>query len=134
MSGREARVLADLAWPFFEAAARDELVIPRCDACSRYFFYATVLCQHCHSHEWTWTRSSGLGRVYASTVVHRPLQRELKAPYVVAVVELDEGVRLLTNIVAHGGAQPAIGSRVEAVFGKSWNGRTVPFFRLVRDA
>jgi uncharacterized OB-fold protein len=129
LSGFAPRTLADLAAPFFDAAARAELVVPRCDNCSRYFFYATVLCQHCHSPKWSWTRSSGLGTVYARTVVHRPLQPELEAPYVVAVIELDEGVRLMTNIVEVDPHQVAIGQRVEAVFGDSWNGRAVPFFR-----
>ncbi|MDO8210118.1 Zn-ribbon domain-containing OB-fold protein [Conexibacter sp. CPCC 206217] len=121
--------LAEISTPFFDACERGELIVPRCDACGRLFFYPTVLCPHCHSEEWGWQQVSGEATIYSFTEVHRPLGSQMPAPYVVAVVELAEGgVRMMTNIL---GVEPgglAIGDPVRVQFGTSWDGRTVPLF------
>jgi uncharacterized protein len=122
--------LAEIAVPFFEACERGELVIPRCDACGRLFFYPTVLCPRCHSDEWGWQRVSGDATIYSFTEVHRPLGSQLPAPYVVAVVTLaeDESVRMMTNILDVSPGELALGDPVKVRFGTSWDGRTVPMF------
>ena len=131
-----ARNLAEFFQPFFDGCARGELLIPRCRRCSRSFFYPTVLCPHCHNLGFDWVASPGRGKVYSYTSVHRPLVASLRAqaPYIVAVVELDEGVRMMTNILRVEEADVAIGDPVEVEFGTSWDGRAVPFFRLASQS
>lgn len=125
--------LGDIARPYFDAAARGELVIPQCNSCRRHFFYATVLCQHCHSGDWEWVRSDGAGAIYSHTAVHRPLGSSLPAPYIVVVVELDEGIRMMGNLLDCADDVVKIGQRVSVDFAPSWQGDAVPMFRLAGD-
>ena len=91
----------ELTRPFWEAAKRHDLVIPRCGACGRFFFYPRHTCPHCMASDWEWTPVSGSGRVYSFTLVRRPADPSFAGdvPYAYAVVELDEGPRMVTGIV-----------------------------------
>jgi uncharacterized OB-fold protein len=101
--------------PFWDGCARRELLIQRCETCGRFWFPPSNRCQHCWSPEFTWQRVSGRARLYSFTVFHRAYAAELadQLPYVVGVVELEEGPRLITNIV---GCDPA-GVRVDMPVG-----------------
>lgn len=86
---------------FWEACRRHELVLQRCTACEELRLYPRALCPTCLSSEVTFVRSSGQGIVYTFTATHQnqaPGFRE-DLPYVMAIVELAEGPRLMTNIV-----------------------------------
>ncbi|HEY1688371.1 MAG TPA: Zn-ribbon domain-containing OB-fold protein [Solirubrobacteraceae bacterium] len=122
--------LADIGRPYFEAAERGQLLLPRCNSCGRHFFYGTVLCQHCRSDDWDWVPSAGNGSIYSYTVVHRPLGSSLKAPYVVVVVTLEEGVRVMANLLDADPEAVAIDQRVQVDFAPDWQGKVVPMFRL----
>lgn len=90
---------------FFEAAARHELVLERCGACGELRYYPRAVCPACSSSEVEYVRTSGRGTVYTFTVTWQnqaPGFRE-QLPYVMAYVELDEGPRILTNVI---GAKP----------------------------
>jgi hypothetical protein len=126
--------LADIGAPYFEGAERGDLVIPRCSSCRRYFFYPTVLCPQCHATERTWEKVSGAGSIYSYTVVYRPLSSRLSAPYVVAVIELDEGVRMMGNVLGSDPDDIAIGDRVGVTFAEGGDGRTVPMFERTPPA
>ena len=91
----------ELTKPFWEAAKRHELLIPRCSACDRFFFYPRHTCPHCLSSDWVYAPVSGRGRVYSFTLVRRPANPAFgdDVPYPYAVVELDEGPRMVSNIV-----------------------------------
>lgn len=91
----------ELTRPFWEAAKRHELVIPRCRICNRYFWYPREVCPHCLRVDWEWTRVSGRGRLHTFTVVRQPLNPAFAddVPYAYAIVQLEEGVRLISNIV-----------------------------------
>jgi uncharacterized OB-fold protein len=119
--------LADISQPFFDGCARGELLVPKCERCGKLFFYPSVLCQHCHSPEWDWEPMSGDATVYSFTELHRPVG-DMQAPYIVAVVELAEGVRMMTNIVGDGAHDVSLGDPVRVRFGDSWDGRRVPLF------
>lgn len=120
--------LSDLADPFFEAAARDALAIPRCRNCARLFFYPTVLCPHCHHMGHDWVEVNGRGAIYSFTNVYRSPEPDVDVPYTVAIVELDEGIRLMTNIVDATPEQVQVGARVAVRFGTNFDGQRVPFF------
>jgi uncharacterized protein len=115
---------------FFEAVARGELAVQRCSACGLLRHYPRPHCPSCLSPEWTWQACSGKGTVYTFTVIRQngnPRFRE-RLPYVVAVVELDEGVRMLTNVVGCDVDEVRVGMPVAAVFEQDPDGRTVPRF------
>ncbi len=92
-------------------------MLQQCTGCARYVFYPRVLCPHCASTSLAWKSAAGLGTVYSTTVVAR---RETEGgPYNVALVDLDEGVRMMSRvegIVAPD--QVVIGQRVNAFIGR----------------
>jgi uncharacterized protein len=98
-----------LTAPFWEAAARGELVVQRCRSCGAHQFYPRPFCLACDGDGLEWVATAGTGTVYALTTVHLRVDPALEPPYAVAVVELDEGPRLVTNLV---GAPATIGDRV----------------------
>ena len=91
-----------LTAPFFAAAARDELAIPRCDRCNRYVWYPKASCPNCDS-PLVWTAVSGRATLFTWTVVRRAFLPAFadRVPFVTALVALDEdpAVRLCTYLV-----------------------------------
>jgi uncharacterized OB-fold protein len=90
-----------LTAPYWDAAKRHELVCQRCSQCSNWIFYPLEQCSVCFSTLLEWAPMSGNGRVFAFTIVHQPAHAgfEPEVPYAYAIVQLDEGVRMPTNIV-----------------------------------
>ncbi len=119
--------------PFWEGAKAHELRLQRCRACGEHIFYPRVLCPHCLSEDLEWVRASGRGRVYTYTVVRRPAHPAFKddVPYVLAIVELEEGPRLTTNIVGVPPEEVHIGMPVEVVFEDVTDEVSLPKFRPV---
>ena len=117
--------------PFWEAASRGELLIQRCPSGHRQF-YPRAVCRVCGSDP-EWERASGRGTVHTFTVIRqnhaRPFRDEL--PYVVAMVELDEGVRMMGNITDCAIDQVRIGMPVEVHMVQGEPGVGVPFWRPV---
>lgn len=105
MSG--AAPLPDLDWdliaPFWQAASRHELVLPKCSDCARYVWYPAVACPRCGAPDPVWTRVSGRGRLFSWAVVERALYAPFRdrVPYVTGLVEIleDPAVRLVTTLV-----------------------------------
>ena len=90
--------------PFWDGVAEGRLRIQRCRSCSRFVFYPRAVCPHCTTGELEWVDAAGRGRVHSYTVVHRapdPSYRE-EAPYVVVLVDLEEGVRMMSRLVGCG--------------------------------
>jgi len=102
-----------LTAPFWEGAARHELLLQRCGACGRHQFYPRPFCVACESSDVAWVAAGGTGTVYASTTVRIAVLPELPPPYVVALVQLDEGPLLMTNLT---GGACAIGARVRVAW------------------
>lgn len=119
---------SELTRPFWEAAARHELVRPVCHACRSSFFTPQVVCPRCGSQDWTYEPSCGRGRVHSFTVVHRPPSRAFTAPYVVADVDVEEGWNLLTNIEGMEPADVRIGMPVTVRWLDVQPGVTLPVF------
>jgi uncharacterized OB-fold protein len=103
---------------FWEACARHELYLQRCGDCGRFRHPPRALCPACLSSRIEWVRASGRGTVYSFTVTHQnqaPGFRE-RLPYVLAYVELEEGVRIMTNVVGCAPEAVHIGMPVEAAW------------------
>jgi len=99
-----------LSAPFWEAATRKQLLLQHCLTCSSYQLYPRPFCVKCMSTSLEWAPSSGRAVVYTKTVVHVPVIPQLIPPYSAAVVELEEGPRLTTNLTE---TDIAIGERVK---------------------
>ncbi len=97
-------------YAFWEAAERHELLIQHCTACGAYQFYPRPFCLACNSMALEWKQVNGDATIYSMTTVHVQISPDFNPPYVAAVVELDEGPRMLTNIE---GGDPKIGDRVK---------------------
>lgn len=117
--------------PFWDACARGALMLQRCNACDRWWFPPSNRCQHCWSDNFAWTPASGFGEVYSFTVFHRAYAAELacQLPYVVAVVALQEGPRLITNVIGCAPDDVRVGMQVEVVFEPLVEGVALHAFR-----
>jgi len=103
--------------PYWAALGQGRLDVPVCDACGHHIWYPRSWCPVCQGESVSWTTVSGRGEVYARTTLHKAMGPwGAAAPFVVAYVELDEGPRVLTNVVTDDPAAVEIGTRVEAVF------------------
>ncbi|MDT7944265.1 MAG: OB-fold domain-containing protein [Dehalococcoidia bacterium] len=87
--------------PFWEGCKRHELWLPYCPRCQRFFWYPRDFCPRCFSWEVEWRRASGRGKVYTFAIHYRAFHPawEREVPFVTAIVELEEGVRLYTQLV-----------------------------------
>ena len=124
----------ELTAGFWEAARRHELVVQRCTACGALRHYPQHLCPACQSGGWEWTPVTGRGQIYSFTVTHQAFHAAFadRVPYAVATIELDEGIRMVTDLPDDDVAAVAIGQPVEVFFEQLDDDVTLPRFRLVR--
>ncbi|MHB8439285.1 MAG: Zn-ribbon domain-containing OB-fold protein [Acidimicrobiales bacterium] len=106
------------AAPYWRAAHDGSLLVQRCGTCSNTQLYARSLCVACHGTHLSWEPASGRATVYSFTVIRQQYQRPFRdwVPYVVALVDLEEGPRLMTNIVDCDPEEVHIGMPVMARF------------------
>jgi uncharacterized protein len=119
--------------PFWESVKAHAMQLQRCNGCGRFIFYPRGVCPHCFSDDLAWQPVAGTGAVHAFTIVHRhpsPAFND-EAPYVVALIELDEGVRMLSNLVdiEPDPASVKVGLPVEVVYDDATDEVTLPKFR-----
>ncbi|HZS79050.1 MAG TPA: Zn-ribbon domain-containing OB-fold protein [Ktedonobacteraceae bacterium] len=117
--------------PYWEGLAQGELRIQRCDACSRAVFYPRSICPYCHSRSLSWIVATGRGTIYSYTVAYQAFGAfAADVPFVVAIVELEEGVRMMSRIIDAPRARIAVGKPVQVTFEKVGEELTLPYFRL----
>ena len=117
-----------LSIPFWEGCRSHQLLYQRCDECGQANFPPTEHCRQCLSAQLSWLPSAGEGEIYSWTVVHRPVTAEFEPPYAPAIVTLDEGYQLLTNIVGIAPSALEIGMRVRVQFQPVDSDITLPYF------
>jgi len=117
--------------PFWEAAARHELRVQRCSACGTWRHPPRPLCPSCHSFEHTFEQVSGRARVWSWVVAHPPVLPAFSenAPYSVVVVELEEGVRMIGNLLDVPNDEIAEGMDVVVAFEDVQGGVALPAWR-----
>jgi uncharacterized OB-fold protein len=122
--------------PYWDACRKGELVVQRCKDCGAHQFYPRMMCTSCDSDSVEWTRASGRGRVSSYTVVRRPVSKAYAAetPYIVALIQLEEGPTLMSNIVGCDPGAVAVGMSVEVLFEQWTDEVTVPKFRATQPA
>lgn len=116
--------------PFWAAARNKRLVVPKCRSCGSAWFPPTLMCPSCGSADHDWTDVSGRGTVFSFVVMHRVYHPGFvgKVPYVVAVIELEEGQRLLSNVVGISPDQVRCDMPVRVVFDERSGDLIVPQF------
>lgn len=116
---------------YWQAAKEGYLGLPYCTECNKFFFYPRAVCPECHSSKVETRQASGKGTLYSYTVVRRHPNPAFNArvPYVVALVDLAEGPRLLTALRAEPEAVK-IGAPVEVTFEELSPEVTLPCFKL----
>ena len=116
---------------FWEGARRHELRLQRCTGCGEHVFYPRVVCPSCLGDGLEWVTASGQGKVYSHTVVRRAMNPSFRpdVPYVYAIVELEEGPRMATNIVECSPDDVKVDMPVEVVFDDVTEKRTLVKFK-----
>lgn len=113
---------------YFDYCQQEELRIQRCSACSAYVFYPRSVCPTCFSRTLEWVLAKGTGVVHTFTVQHRePSGFEGQAPYTVAMIALDEGVLMMSRVVADPNTVH-VGMPVQVAFAKVAEDFKVPVF------
>ena len=119
--------------PYWDALREQKLIMPRCDDCGHHWFPPSFLCPKCSSSKWTWTQVSGRGRIFSFVVYHRVYHPAFagEVPYAVAVIELDEGPRMYSNVVGMPPDQLSCDMKVEIVYEPITDEITLPKFKPV---
>ena len=125
--------ITSLTKEFWEGCKRHELLIQRCKDCGTYHHYPRSMCPDCGSWNAEWARVSGKGKVYTYIVAVQPFHPAFSGdvPYAVAIVELEEGVRMVSNIMDCGPDDIYIGMPVEVVYDDVAEEVTLPKFKKV---
>ncbi len=116
---------------YWEGCRKHELLLQRCTQCGEFQFYPRIICTNCASEDLEWVKGSGRGRVLTFAIVRRAVSEAYAAdvPYVVALIQLDEGPTMMSNVVQCDPETVKIGSPVQVIF-EDWSEEiSVPQFR-----
>jgi uncharacterized OB-fold protein len=113
---------------FWEGCRSRQLRYQRCEACGLANFPPAEHCRQCLSDDITWRQGSGRGEIYSWTVVYRPVTAEFEPPYAPAIITLDEGYQMLTNVVGVPPEDVDVGLRVRVQFHDVGPDVTLPYF------
>lgn len=117
--------------PYWDACRQGQLVIQKCDSCNEFQFYPRGICANCWSNDIKWYKASGKGTVWSFTVTYQNRTPGFAedVPYILALVELEEGVRMFTNILECDPKEAKIGMPVEVTFVRANDQITIPYFK-----
>jgi uncharacterized protein len=121
---------SELTQPFWDATKNKELLLQWCTACDAPVFYPREVCPQCIGTSLEWRQASGKATVYAVSVQHKPAMPMLanRVPYAVALVDLDEGARIMTNVVGCPPDEVTVGMPVQVTWEELSDGRNLPQF------
>ena len=121
--------ISELTRPWWEACRAGRLLLPRCKDCGKHFFRPEVACTHCFSLDWEWIEASGRGTLYSYSEVHRAPVPGFKTPVTFAIVDLEEGPAMFSNVVECAPDRLRIGMQLQVVFDQLTTEVTLPKFR-----
>ena len=115
---------------YFEHCAAGRLCFQRCKACDTWRHVPRILCAQCGSPEWEWAESSGRGKLFSWTVCHQAMHPAFvdEVPYAVAVVELDEGGRMVSGLRGVPLESLALDLPLRVTFEEAGEGVSLPYF------
>jgi uncharacterized OB-fold protein len=121
----------EISAPFFDGARDGKLMLQHCTACSRWSFPVRERCPHCFAARLEWRAASGRGTLYTFAVMHQVMNPGFAGavPYNIAQIDLEEGVRMVSNVVGVPNDSLHIGMALEAVFEPVSDSVTLPKFR-----
>ena len=121
---------------FWDACKRHELVVQRCLRCRTYRYPPQPMCYHCSSSDWEWAQVSGRGTIHTYTITYQPVHPALasRVPWTVVIVELEEGVHIVSHLVGCPPEHVHIGMPVEVVFEDVTDEVTLPKFCPARSS
>ncbi|MBW2687836.1 MAG: OB-fold domain-containing protein [Deltaproteobacteria bacterium] len=124
-------VMEGLAREFYDWCKKEDLHFQKCTSCDTFRHVPREMCAECNSFEWEWARSTGRGTVYTWVVVNRALHPAFSrdAPYADVVVEMEEGVRLLSTVVDCPPEELEIGMPVQLTYDPVAEDITLPRFK-----
>ena len=118
---------------YWEGCKQHQLLIQRCRNCGAFRFYPRPMCPNCNSMDSKWVKARGKGKVYSWTVAVQQFHHAFEVPYIVAIVELDEGIRMTTNIIDCKPEELYVGMPVEVIFEDVTEEITLPKFKPMKD-
>jgi len=122
--------VTSLTETYWEGCRAGELRLQQCADCGKHQFYPRTLCSHCGGRDLAWVVAGGDGIVASFTVVRRAISKAYEAPYVVALIDLDEGVRMMSTVVDVEPDAVSVGDKVTVDF-EAWSDEiSLPIFRL----
>jgi hypothetical protein len=128
-TARPAPILTEDNAVYWDAAAQGRLVAQKCRVCGRLRHPPRPMCGHCRSLEIEVVALSGRGTLYSYAILHHPQHPAFEYPVLAVLVDLDEGVRVVSNLAEVAPAEIRIGMRLEACFAPTAGGGAVPIFR-----
>ena len=121
----------DTSAPYWQGCQQGELRLQQCDGCQHFQFYPRIMCSRCQHQSLSWVAASGKGRVASFTVVRRGVSDAYPTPYIVALIDLDEGPRMMSHVVGVDPESVAVGDDVRVSF-EDWSDEiTMPVFQVV---
>jgi uncharacterized OB-fold protein len=122
-----------LSQPYWDGCRQGILRLQQCSDCARYQFYPRTFCSHCNSTTLAWQDVSGRGALASYTIVERGISAAYPAPYVVALVDLEEGPRMMSGLMESDPAKLRVGAPVSVCFTDWSDDIAMPLFRLIED-
>jgi uncharacterized OB-fold protein len=124
-------VVTDVNRPFWDGCHEGKLLLQYCEQCRQHQFYPRLYCMHCSSTKLQWVQASGNGRIYSYTVIHRNKTPEFvqDVPYNVIIVQLDEGPRMMSNLVQSEASQLRVDLPVMVIFDRVTDEISLPRFK-----
>ncbi len=130
-AGKPLPVITDLNKEFWQSAQRGELRLQRCNTCGHIRNPISQICPKCLSEDSAWTSLSGKGTVFSFVTFHQVYHPAYKGdvPYNVSIIQLDEGPRMISNVVGVPPSEVTVGQKVEVFFDKVSDACTIPRFK-----
>jgi uncharacterized OB-fold protein len=124
---RPLPIPSKISQPFWDSCKAERMEIQRCEDCGTYAYYPVYICPECASRKLAWTPVSGKGTIHTFTVAAKS-SFEIDGPLVVALVELEEGAMMVSNVKTSSPETLAIGAPVHLRYEKASDEITLPFF------
>ena len=128
-------LITKLSKPFYDACKEHRLIYQKCRDCNQVIFFPKILCTNCMGHNLEWKESKGKGTVLTYTVTYDygPQEFMQDGPYALALIDMDEGYRMMSNIIGCEFSDIKCGMPVEVVFEVATEEITLPKFRPVQS-
>ncbi len=119
---------------FWDGCKHDQFLLQYCNACGTINWFPRDYCVNCGKPEFTWRPAAGTAVLETYSIVYRAMNPawESEVPYMLGMVKLDEGIRMVSRIVGHQGEDTALGTKLKVIFVPAGEHMKMPYFEVVR--